>query len=113
MAPVLQVTQLLEELQVKVVTEGKQEATTYDAFACFCKDTSKKKSDAIAENDATVISLEGKLETQEENRDTADSKIDAKTKGSATSACFGASGEFGLCLPPVTLSRAAIRLDIP
>jgi hypothetical protein len=77
-SPVEKVTQLLEQLQVKVVTEGKQEATTYDAFACFCKDTSKKKSEAIAANDATIESLQGKLETQESNRDKADEKIGEK-----------------------------------
>lgn len=73
--PVEKVVTLLQELQAKVVVEGKAEAKTYDAFACFCKDTSKSKSDAIAENEATKESLLGSLAEEESNRDTADKKI--------------------------------------
>merc|ERR1719214_542183 len=47
--PVEKVITLLEELKEEVEASGKAEASTYDTFACFCKDTSKEKEDAIKE----------------------------------------------------------------
>merc|ERR1719428_653206 len=46
-SPVEKVINLLEELKTELEEEGKSEAKTYDEFACFCKDTTKEKSDAI------------------------------------------------------------------
>merc|ERR1719230_1580671 len=45
--PVEKVITLMEELKTEVEDEGKSEAKLYDEFACFCKDTTKEKSDAI------------------------------------------------------------------
>jgi hypothetical protein len=45
--PVEKVITLLEDLKGEVEDEGKAEASTYDAFACFCKDKTKEKSDNI------------------------------------------------------------------
>merc|ERR1719247_2638176 len=52
--PVDQVITLLEDLQAQTEQEGDEEATTYDNFACFCKDTTQEKSEAI-QNDQTEI----------------------------------------------------------
>merc|ERR1719454_659135 len=45
--PVEKVITLMEELKTEVEDEGKSEAKLYDEFACFCKDTTQEKSDAI------------------------------------------------------------------
>jgi len=45
--PVEKVISLLEELKGEVEDEGKKAASTYDEFACFCKDKTKDKSDSI------------------------------------------------------------------
>jgi len=37
-AAVSKVTQMLEDLQEKVLSEGNKETLSYDKFACFCKD---------------------------------------------------------------------------
>lgn len=73
--PVEKVTRLLIELQAKVVAEGKGEAKTYDKFACFCKDQSKAKNDSIDDNRARRQQLSADLDTENSNRDTADTDI--------------------------------------
>mmetsp|Transcript_26435 Transcript_26435/g.75672 ORF Transcript_26435/g.75672 Transcript_26435/m.75672 type:complete len:727 (-) Transcript_26435:62-2242(-) len=45
--PVEKVITLIEDLKTEVETEGVAEATTYDSFACFCKDTTSSKSQSI------------------------------------------------------------------
>mmetsp|Transcript_53192 Transcript_53192/g.152435 ORF Transcript_53192/g.152435 Transcript_53192/m.152435 type:complete len:716 (-) Transcript_53192:65-2212(-) len=55
--PVEKVISLLEDLKTEVETEGKNEATVYDEFACFCKDTSTSKSDAIIAGRDNIDSL--------------------------------------------------------
>lgn len=45
--PVSKVIELLEGLQSDVVAEGQAEAAAYDTFSCWCRDTTKSKSDAI------------------------------------------------------------------
>jgi len=46
-SPVEKVITLLEDLKKEVEDEGKAQASTYDTFACFCKDKTKEKSDNI------------------------------------------------------------------
>lgn len=52
--PVGQVITLLEDLQSQTQDEGKEEAKTYDELACFCKETTKEKSDAIEDDKADI-----------------------------------------------------------
>lgn len=48
--PVEKVIDLLKKLKDEVETGGKEEATTYDKFACFCKDKSTGLSDTITKS---------------------------------------------------------------
>jgi chromosome segregation ATPase len=52
--PIEKVLKLLDDLKTDVEAKGKAEATTYEKFSCFCKDTTKTKSDSIVEGQDTV-----------------------------------------------------------
>jgi uncharacterized phage infection (PIP) family protein YhgE len=52
--PIEKVIELLEGLITEVKDEATEEAKVYDEFACFCKDNTKKKSDAIEEGQTTI-----------------------------------------------------------
>ena len=56
-SPVEKVITLLEDLKTQVETEGKVEATTYDKFACFCKEKTNDKSDAITTGNDSIDQL--------------------------------------------------------
>jgi hypothetical protein len=60
-SPVEKVVSMLEDLQTQVVVEGKAEAKTYDKFACFCKDMSEDKTEAIKEGSDRVAKLEASI----------------------------------------------------
>jgi len=51
MAAVNKVTTMLEDLKSQVLDEGEAEAATYNKFACFCKDTTKEKTEEIKEGE--------------------------------------------------------------
>jgi len=60
--PVEQVITLMEDLIAQTKEEGSAEATTYDEFSCFCKDTTKEKSDAIGKDKDEIDSQSATLE---------------------------------------------------
>lgn len=72
--PLEKVITLLEDLKKDIEDEAKEEAKTYDKFACFCKDTTTEKSDAIKEgytviDDQTAIIEEKTAEQEKKTRE--------------------------------------------
>merc|ERR1719194_130420 len=62
--PVEKVITLLEDLKTETEESGKKEASTYDTFACFCKDTTIKKSGAIKTEQDNIDEFAATLEEQ-------------------------------------------------
>jgi len=63
-SPVEKVITLLEDLKTETEEAGKKEASTYDTFACFCKDTTVTKSDAIKGEQDNIDEFAATLEEQ-------------------------------------------------
>merc|ERR1740130_1813041 len=63
-SPVEKVITLLEDLKTESEDAGKKEASTYDTFACFCKDTTVDKSDAIKTEQDNIDEFAATLEEQ-------------------------------------------------
>jgi len=63
-SPVEKVITLLEDLKTETEEAGKKEASTYDTFACFCKDTTIEKSDAIKDEQDNIDEFAATLEEQ-------------------------------------------------
>merc|ERR1719240_1627936 len=74
-SPIERVVQMMTDLQTQVITEGKAEATTYDKFACFCKDTSNEKNTAITEAQDTISALTGSINQLTADRESLDEDI--------------------------------------
>ena len=70
--PVEKVITLMEELKTEVEDEGKSEAKLYDEFACFCKDTTKEKSDAIKTEQDNIEEFAASMQ---ENTETSAAKV--------------------------------------
>jgi len=62
-SPVEEVITLLTDLKTQVEDEGKEEATAYETFACFCKDTTKEKSESIKTGQDTINELSANIES--------------------------------------------------
>merc|ERR1719230_1772752 len=75
MAAVNKVVSMLEDLQAQVLSEGEAEAATYNKFACFCKTTQNKKSDAIKTGKDDKASLSADIRKFSKQRDDLDKKI--------------------------------------
>mmetsp|Transcript_76575 Transcript_76575/g.135685 ORF Transcript_76575/g.135685 Transcript_76575/m.135685 type:complete len:757 (+) Transcript_76575:81-2351(+) len=75
-AAVSKVTQMLEDLQQKVLSEGNKETLSYDKFACFCKDGIAAKTKAIDDGTTSKGSLEANIESLAAARDGLDSDIE-------------------------------------
>jgi len=75
MAAVNKVITLLKDLQAKVLSEGEEEARTYNKFACFCKTTQKEKSESIKTGKSEKTSLSADISKYSKERDALDDKI--------------------------------------
>merc|ERR1719393_959122 len=80
MSAVDKVISLLEELQAKVMSEGEEEAKTYNKFACFCKDTTAEKTESIEKGQDEKGSLTATIGELSAKRDELDAKIEALVK---------------------------------
>merc|ERR1719379_3311277 len=74
-SPVEKVVTMLEDLQTQVVVEGKAEAKTYDKFACFCKDMTNEKTDAITAGEDKSTDLTALIEQLTNDRADLDDEI--------------------------------------
>jgi chromosome segregation ATPase len=77
-SPVEKVITMLEDLQTQCITEGKQEATTYDKFACFCKDMTDDKTEAIASGETNIDDLTATMNSKAAARDDDDVELGEK-----------------------------------
>jgi len=75
MAAVNKVTAMLEGLKAQVLEEGEAEAATYNKFSCFCKDTTKEKTEAITTGEAEKAVLTSTIGDLESKRETLDATI--------------------------------------
>merc|ERR1719420_2584169 len=80
MSAVDKVIALLEELQAKVMSEGEEEAKTYNKFACFCKDTTAEKTESIEKGQDEKESLTATIGELSAKRDELDAKIEGLVK---------------------------------
>jgi peptidoglycan hydrolase CwlO-like protein len=72
--PIEKVISLLEGMKKEVEDEGKAEATSYDKFACFCKDTTKTKSDSVTKGNDKIDVLSADIadKTQSKVKDSTE-----------------------------------------
>jgi len=75
MAAVNKVTAMLEGLKSQVLSEGEAEAATYNKFACFCKDTTEEKVEAIKEGDDNKEDLTATIKDLQSERKELDATI--------------------------------------
>jgi hypothetical protein len=73
--PVEKVTTLLLKIQGEIEGEGKEEAASYDKYACFCKEQADNKQYAIENFNEQIAVLEGKIENKKAMRDKLNSEI--------------------------------------
>jgi len=59
--PVEKVISLLKGMAEKLESESTAEAATYDKFACYCKDTTKEKSDSIKSGQDSIDVLSAEI----------------------------------------------------
>jgi len=74
-SPIEKVITMMEDLMTETLVEGKAEAKTYDKFACFCKDMTEEKTDAISEGTDALAELEATIQEQIAKRTSLDNQI--------------------------------------
>jgi chromosome segregation ATPase len=80
MAAVNKVINMITDLQKQVLDEGEKEAASYEKFACFCKDTTTEKSDAIVKGTDEQNALTAQIGSLSDKRNELDDRIDTLTK---------------------------------
>lgn len=80
MAAVDKVISMLEDLQKQVMSEGEVEAETYNKFACFCKDMTGEKGEAVEKGGDEKEKLTASIGDQQAKRDELDSTIETLQK---------------------------------
>jgi hypothetical protein len=73
--PVEKVTALLDRIQAEIEGEGKEEAASYDKYACFCKEQADNKQYAIETFTEQIEVLTGKIENKKALRDKLNTEI--------------------------------------
>jgi len=79
-SPVEKVIELLSDLKSEVVTEGTNEATTYDAFACFCKTTTEEKSTSVTGGQDNIESLSANIAAKTATREEKIDEVQTRKK---------------------------------
>jgi len=75
MGAVSKAIRMLEDLQSRVQEEGEKEAKAYDKFACFCKDTTTEKTEAIQTGEDEKTSISADINDMASKRDGFDTTI--------------------------------------
>jgi peptidoglycan hydrolase CwlO-like protein len=72
--PVEKVITLIEDMKKEVEKNGKDEASAYDEFACFCQKTTETKSDSIKKGTDSIGELSADIadKTQEKKEDSTE-----------------------------------------
>jgi len=78
MAAVDKAVELLEGLQAQVLKEGEEEAATYNKFACWCKDTTADKLEAIQKGEDEKDALSTEIGRLSDHRDQLDTDIQSE-----------------------------------
>jgi len=74
-SPVAKVIKLLSDLKKEVVTEGNKEGKAYEEFACFCKDTTKKKSTSITRGEDKISTLSGDIASDTATKEEKEAEV--------------------------------------
>merc|ERR1719265_2566103 len=74
-AAVNKVIKMLENLQEWCIEEGEKEAKSYNTFACYCKQATSEKSDAIQTGEDEKDRLTADIEDGQDKRDELDDEI--------------------------------------
>jgi chromosome segregation ATPase len=101
--PIEKVITLIEDMKAEVEKDGTSEATEYDKFACFCKDTTLEKSDSVKKGTDKIKELSADIadKTQERKEDRSElaerkvqQEMDAKKLEETTVRCAKEKAEY-------------------
>mmetsp|Transcript_23265 Transcript_23265/g.66217 ORF Transcript_23265/g.66217 Transcript_23265/m.66217 type:complete len:700 (-) Transcript_23265:99-2198(-) len=73
--PVEKVITLLEGIKTDVEAEGASEAQAYDTFSCWCRDTTKSKSDAILAGRDNINSLSAEIQEDTAEKEASEAEL--------------------------------------